>query len=492
MRATRPLFRFDPGWLFVLAGLSVCAAGVLLPAQADLRGLEEQLAQLHDEEARAYQRLAAHAEFIDQVDHGDPSIIKRLAAAQLNLVPAGDKPVLLAASNGAPVTEWIDNTLDTDIRPPELEPISMLSRWASGPSRLWMFGGGIMAVFLGLMLSPEATRRGQRRSAVPSRYDTAGPTLWNDDADDDSGGERPALAVMPSLPATVDLEGPGDLHQQADTVDLEVGELPVRSRTVIDDDDRWHRSAAFEHASEVVVEADRVDAAPDDVLLWGERLEPKPAVVDAANDASVDNDAENERAGAGEEQWSIDDEARLSQTSMLFDAGEGAIAPVEAAEATVSQEEVSDAEIAKPVELPDESAEATAAASRHRKDRAARSRKPRTMSERDGAEGSSADAGARAEDVEPPVISVPRNRPAKRLVERKPKRKAAAASDDATAIPFLRYRGDVDDDDGESSEPEDDGTAMAVDQAADSIDAEHASAGDADEGDGAADGDSVK
>ena len=114
------------------------------------------------------------------------------------------------------------------------------------------------------------------------------------------------------------------------------------------------------------------------------------------------------------------------------------------------------------------------------------------MSERDGAEGSSADAGARAEDVEPPVISVPRNRPAKRLVERKPKRKAAAASDDATAIPFLRYRGDVDDDDGESSEPEDDGTAMAVDQAADSIDAEHASAGDADEGDGAADGDSVK
>src|SRR5688572_12626858 len=99
MRVTRPLFLFDPGWLFVLVGLIVCAAGVLLPAQADLHALEQQLAQLQSEEARAYQRLAAHADFIDQVENGDPSIIKRLAAAQLNVVPDGDKPLLLSSTD---------------------------------------------------------------------------------------------------------------------------------------------------------------------------------------------------------------------------------------------------------------------------------------------------------------------------------------------------------------------------------------------------------
>ena len=110
MRATGPLFQFDPGWLFIGAGLAVCAAGVLLPAQADLRALEGQLAHLQAEEARAYQRLAAHSDFIDQVDRNDPAMIKRLAAAQLNLVPQGDTPLLLASHEVSPVTGWIDST----------------------------------------------------------------------------------------------------------------------------------------------------------------------------------------------------------------------------------------------------------------------------------------------------------------------------------------------------------------------------------------------
>jgi hypothetical protein len=56
MKTTRPLFQFDPGWLFVLAGLGVCAAGVLLPAQTDLEALQLQVAQLRSEEVQAYGR----------------------------------------------------------------------------------------------------------------------------------------------------------------------------------------------------------------------------------------------------------------------------------------------------------------------------------------------------------------------------------------------------------------------------------------------------
>src|SRR5215510_11582214 len=64
--ATKPLFRVDPGWLFILAGLFVCAAGVILPAQNDLQSLRNQLEQLRSEEVHAYARLKAHSDFMDQ------------------------------------------------------------------------------------------------------------------------------------------------------------------------------------------------------------------------------------------------------------------------------------------------------------------------------------------------------------------------------------------------------------------------------------------
>jgi len=188
MQTTRPLFQLDPGWLFVLAGLGVCAAGVLLPAQTDLESLQRQVAQLRSEEVQAYARLKAHADFMDQMDQANPGLIRRLAAAQLNIVPQGDTPVLLSNVDTAPVTNWIDNTVQVDIRPPKAMPSSKLSRLANGPNRLWMFGCGIMAVFVGLMLSPMPAF--MRRDAVDSWEE---PTY---DPDEDQG---PAVATLEPL-----------------------------------------------------------------------------------------------------------------------------------------------------------------------------------------------------------------------------------------------------------------------------------------------------
>lgn len=171
-RITKPFFHFDPGWLFILSGLALCAAGILLPAQADVEALQRQLEQLRDEESRALARLKAHADFLDQVDRADPALIKRLAAAQLNLVPEGDRPVLRATSNTVPVTNWVDSTVSFDIRPPKPQPVSTLSRWATGPQRLWMFGGGILAVFIGVLLSPAPVRIGRWRRTAATQQNT--------------------------------------------------------------------------------------------------------------------------------------------------------------------------------------------------------------------------------------------------------------------------------------------------------------------------------
>ncbi|MFM7807553.1 MAG: hypothetical protein ACKPEA_06430, partial [Planctomycetota bacterium] len=87
MRRTAPLFRFDPGWLFTLAGLAVMVVSALLPAERDLHELRQQMAALEVREAWNEQRLAAYDRFMRDLGERDPALIRRLAASQLNLMP---------------------------------------------------------------------------------------------------------------------------------------------------------------------------------------------------------------------------------------------------------------------------------------------------------------------------------------------------------------------------------------------------------------------
>lgn len=489
MRATRPLFRFDSGWLFIIAGLAVCAAGVLLPAQADLRALEDQLRLLQDEEARAYQRLAAHAEFIDQIDRHEPAIIKRLAATQLNLVPEGDKPVLLAAGETAPVTEWIDNTVVTDIRPGHVEPASTLSAWAIGPKRLWLFGGGIMAVFIGLLISPEPARRRSQRPAQSTAISNhavslrAPSDLRMDDCVNGDDGAFDAMfaadaeeqgridAMLRSLPATIDLEQPGELSQQEDTIDLEEDELPARSRNVIDDDASWHAAAAVEHASEVIIEAKEVARSAEQSLLWEGAVDSATPGTSADDARFCEDDEEQEKedddptssastiadASTDDDDWSEADDRRMEATAMLLPEIDDVDEESESTPgATESPEHSPTAADATPVD--------GARAVDRPKSRSRRRVAPKnTRSTRDDETTSD----------EAPV----RRKPASGA-----KRRIKPANDDATAIPFLRYR--------PHDEEDDDGSAAEDDEALTMLDDDDSSEGQTSADD--ADGDDVE
>ena len=43
MERSRPLFRFDAGWLFVLAGLALVGTGAVTSSQRDRHELKQQL-----------------------------------------------------------------------------------------------------------------------------------------------------------------------------------------------------------------------------------------------------------------------------------------------------------------------------------------------------------------------------------------------------------------------------------------------------------------
>ena len=150
MSSLRPLFRFDPGWLFTVAGLRLLVVSALLPAQQDLSVLTEQLAKLEHQEKVNQKRIGAYAQFLVELKAKDPSLLTRLAASQLNLMPKGEAPVLVATSMEHTVSDWIEATVPPEAFEPDLVPDTLLTRLASGQRRLWLMGGGALIVFIGL------------------------------------------------------------------------------------------------------------------------------------------------------------------------------------------------------------------------------------------------------------------------------------------------------------------------------------------------------
>ena len=150
--------RIDPGWLFVVGGLVLCVAGILLPAQRDLDDLRRQRAELRHEEAILEGRLAARGTFLQELDRHQPALIRRLAASQLNLVRQGEEPVLVSSSLNEDVISWVDATAHATAIEPIHRADSTLSQLMTGRYRLWLLTAGVVSAFLGLLLDPSLTR----------------------------------------------------------------------------------------------------------------------------------------------------------------------------------------------------------------------------------------------------------------------------------------------------------------------------------------------
>ncbi len=169
--------RVDPGWLFITAGLTLCVAGVLIPAQRSLHNLRGQLTRIEHLHTQGQDGIEAHEQFLDRLRHRDPSVIRRLAAAQLNLMPAGDTPVLVANSRQATVMEWIGRSVEPATVTAAPPASSWLTRLTGDTRRLWVIGFGVLLVFVGLLVDGREDQPG-----VITDVD------WSDDTNEEDGG----------------------------------------------------------------------------------------------------------------------------------------------------------------------------------------------------------------------------------------------------------------------------------------------------------------
>ena len=288
--AMPPLFRIDPGWPFVVAGLLLLVAGVLIPAQRDLQELRNALELHRAAEDRAVRQLGAYDRFLNDLEAGEPQLVRRLAASELNVMPREERSLLLVPTLNATVTEWIESTEPLAVPTPEPYPDTLLARLATGPRRLWVLACGAFLVFVGLCLAPSAgapprTRRDWRRGAPIAGGGAAvsaavASTLV---AGAESEAEPEALAA---LDAERDVEAAAEAEAEAE-VEAEVeaaAEAAAEAEVEAEVNPEAEAAVEAESVSEIDAAADAA-AADETALVCERRAETEALAASPIDDA---------------------------------------------------------------------------------------------------------------------------------------------------------------------------------------------------------------
>lgn len=291
----QPIFRWDQGWLYVLSGLALIIAATIIPAQRDLSALESQLRELQAKEDYCCRRLAAYTSFLDQWEQQPAELVVRLAGAQLNQRPQGERPVLLTSGASSTVTDWIEASVMYEQPAARPMPDSMLNRLTLGRGQLWLLAGGAFAIFVGLVLGPAPSASDvlddQDEAANEMSMLRLGSEQWQvNDTAVDTVGLSATGAVLPNVGI-----------DQAESIDVTGTDGDVA--IAFDDDEACAESidAGFDRSSAPNVGTDKVTDAS--AAIADEEVEE----IDEEDDDDVDEVDEDEEDDDDEE-WEDDDE----------------------------------------------------------------------------------------------------------------------------------------------------------------------------------------
>jgi hypothetical protein len=148
----------DPGWLFVIAGIVLLLATVLIPAAEQLRRANWQRDRALLVEKHRQERLTRYREFATALERGERSLVLALAASQLNQVPADRTPIGVGKKSGytdinAGSASIFPNLEPDPIELPEFRHFdSTLSRMVTDDkTRPWIIVVGAVLVFVGVL-----------------------------------------------------------------------------------------------------------------------------------------------------------------------------------------------------------------------------------------------------------------------------------------------------------------------------------------------------
>jgi len=157
--------------IFLLVGLGLLAAVVLMPTYLENRELEWQRDLLRLQAQRMTEQDTAYRQSLNALDRGEPVLLERLAYEYLNLKPSQTTLVNQTPSSedtekvARRIEDWVRRPLPVvGVDLPALKPLpshkARLAHVATGRARLPMLILGAALVVLGLILPGPARRIG--------------------------------------------------------------------------------------------------------------------------------------------------------------------------------------------------------------------------------------------------------------------------------------------------------------------------------------------
>ena len=142
-------FKFDVGWLYLIAGLLMAVVAIVLPAMIELEQLSSRVAASNQQLQEQETMFASYTSFYEDISSNDPSIMQRVRQIQLNEVVEGT-PIVTDLSASRTPLQWVDEkVLTVTSLSIEKENRSSLSRILSGSGRLWMAAFGVFFIYIG-------------------------------------------------------------------------------------------------------------------------------------------------------------------------------------------------------------------------------------------------------------------------------------------------------------------------------------------------------
>jgi hypothetical protein len=143
----------DPGWCFVLGGLGLVAAALLVPAWRDVQDLQARVSRLEGRIEHLQARQTTGKVLLEALHADDPVVHQRLVAWQWNLVPLGDQAII-RERHDAGLAGWVDaRTPPPDPEPAATAP-SHLEQLLHTDIRPWVLAGGGLCLLIGIVALP--------------------------------------------------------------------------------------------------------------------------------------------------------------------------------------------------------------------------------------------------------------------------------------------------------------------------------------------------
>jgi hypothetical protein len=160
-----PISYLDPGWLYLLAGIALLAATVLIPAMDELAEARAQRDRALALEQHRVLRLGRYRDYLEALDRQEPSLVMALAASQLKQIPQGRSLILeppdVFAGGGSASASVFAGLEPPALTLPERQKVdSILARWTTDDrSRTWLIAGGAVCLLMGLLPRSQMANR---------------------------------------------------------------------------------------------------------------------------------------------------------------------------------------------------------------------------------------------------------------------------------------------------------------------------------------------